>query len=318
MKGKSHQDRTKDKTRDGGGNIVMITKNKMLWTLFALSILSLLFGLSLADESTEVDETIIQAGRQKATQLGLNPIPVYVNEKGEIIIVQGTAFSIRNGRWALDNGDMLINAGSRPVPANGIILNKGEYAVVENYKIKKFPDTLISNLQKEKQKSNTKQDTNITETKDAEKYVKNAQKTGITIKGIIANLEDGKSFIGKDSYLQLLYRKEVGKVGSLARIKIDYTIREEYIFLISDLAKIPIPHDGVFEFKLGSLRPGKYFIIVQGIKQPPPINMRGPGFKQLQPYLANKPKGEWVEIEITDNITLPLTFDLDKVYLSVE
>jgi len=134
------------------------------WTgISLLAIISLMFSIlvsqSLAGETAKADENIIRAGREKARQMGFNPIPVYVDEKGEIIIVSGTQFSIRNGKWVLDNGDMLINAGDRPLPiAGGSVLKKGEYGVVKNYKLKKFQDNLISDLDKEKQESSQETD----------------------------------------------------------------------------------------------------------------------------------------------------------------
>lgn len=68
-----------------------------------------LSGKSMAGKSAEADESIVSAGIEKAKEMGFNPIPVYTDEKGEIIIVPGTLFSIRNGKWSLVNGDMLIN-----------------------------------------------------------------------------------------------------------------------------------------------------------------------------------------------------------------
>ena len=107
------------------------------------------FGQSIAVESDDKDESIIHTGKEKAKEMELNPIPVYTDGKGEIIIVPGTLFSIRNGKWSLVNGDMLINVGNRPVAAEGITLNKGEYAIVQNGKAQKQSGSLMSLFIKE-------------------------------------------------------------------------------------------------------------------------------------------------------------------------
>jgi hypothetical protein len=95
-----------------------------------------------ASPDTLSQEELVSRGRDKAKQLGLNPIPVYTNEDGNIIIVQGTDFTINNNKWALAEGDMVINVGSDVVKAENVELNRGEYAKVEGGKVVKFRENL--------------------------------------------------------------------------------------------------------------------------------------------------------------------------------
>lgn len=88
------------------------------------------------------DDAVVAAGRKRAKELGCNPIPVYTNQKGEIIICKGALFTIRNNRWAATENDMIINAGAKPVKVGKYSLAKGEAAVVKNGKFEKLPDKL--------------------------------------------------------------------------------------------------------------------------------------------------------------------------------
>lgn len=111
----------------------------MPWKKMAVSVVVLLslIGLTSWAQESGADESLVKAGMNKARSLGKNPIPAFVGDKGTIIVVAGAVFSIRGGRWTLVEGDMLINVGEKPLPADGLRLLKGEYAIVKGGEIKK-------------------------------------------------------------------------------------------------------------------------------------------------------------------------------------
>lgn len=84
------------------------------------------------------DQKIINSGRAKAKQLGLNPIPMCKNER-ETTIAAGTRFNISGGGFSLVDKDMIINAGTeeQAIDIEGITINRGEYIVIENNKARK-------------------------------------------------------------------------------------------------------------------------------------------------------------------------------------
>jgi hypothetical protein len=216
-------------------------------------ILFLFYALSekgLAGKIAEADESIVSAGIEKAKEMGFNPIPVYTDEKGKIIIVPGTLFSIRNGQWSLVNGDMLINVGNHPVPAEKITLNKGEYAVVQNGKIEKQSGSLVSGSENEI--SEMAHDANF-QGKDV-----TDKDSLVLFKGKITNLIDAKKYLNKESYLQLLSVPQDGGVP----FETDMHGRTVYT---SDLPSIDIPVDGNFSLKVkvSDLKQGKYVIVGQ-------------------------------------------------------
>jgi hypothetical protein len=154
-------------------------------TLLFLPVL-LLFaapGFSISEKSQSDDKVAI-AGRQKAKEIECNPVIVYANKEGRIVVIPGSVltFSTKKGWMGVVDRDMVINAGDSDVKLDGltivifkvgagpmgkgkldvpfeltyggmqeasvdqiIILKKGEYAVVKDGKFEKGPKKLIDN-----------------------------------------------------------------------------------------------------------------------------------------------------------------------------
>ena len=90
------------------------------------------------------NQEIIDAGVKKAKELGLNPIPMCEGADGNKYIPAGFVFNISNGDFALENGDMLINATRGTITAINVTLLRGEYAVIENDTARKGDGNLVS------------------------------------------------------------------------------------------------------------------------------------------------------------------------------
>ena len=223
-----------------------VEKNLFTLAFVFIAATCVLIGHSIAGHSVEADERIVRAGIKKAKEMGFNPIPVYIDEKGEIIIVPGTSFSIRNGSWALVNGDMLINVGSRPVKAGRIVLNTGEYATIKNGKAEKQSGSLVSGLDK------------ISETEDnlINKNMVKKMLTKIKLAGSVINFSEITKYMAGDSYFQLVKipsnRKLDGHFDGQGRIKVNST-----------LPRVKISSNGLFDGNIFSLDPGEYTIVPQ-------------------------------------------------------
>ncbi len=117
---------------------------------------------------------------------------------------------------------------------------------------------------------------------------------GITIKGVITNLEEAQSHLADDSYLQLVFLPLDGQLSGR-------TDEKGRMFYNSELTKYPIPSDGAFVFLLDSLDPGSYVIAVQLLE-----NSFG-----MTPLLVSG--DEYVTVEIPQNADLPLIIDVGEV-----
>ena len=225
---------------------------KKLWFLSLINILLIFITFLvpvMAGKQVGTNENLINDGKKKAKEMGLNPIPVYADEKGELIIVPGTMFSIQNNKWVIKDGDMLINVGNSPVSAGDIILKKGEYATVQNGKITKQPDSLLSNTKLNKSEANPKSKSN-------ENSVNDIKRTNVEIKGSIINFSEASKYMTKESYFQIVKipenRKLNGFFDSKGRIKVN-----------SEHPKLNITKNGTFNSNLLNLEPGDYTIVPQ-------------------------------------------------------
>lgn len=277
-----------------------------IFILFSIMIM-LNFSMSFANENNETDKGVIQAGKEKAKLLGLNPIPAYVNANGEIIVVKGTVFTIKNGGIVLTNGDMLINAGNRPLSTGGCVLHKGEYAIVEGEVIKKTQDNLLTIVG-----ASPSTQAEIALKKD-NKYIPGQNRRNV-IKGTIVNFEKAKEYLLPNSHLQLFYAGPLNQKGQMvAEMKISK--RDGYLYFISDLPKSKLEQDGRFEIEFDALKPGKYNIAVQGIKH---VFRAGSFAKQMQFFLStDAQKPIWYELEISGTEDKIRTVNVDKVYFSI-
>jgi hypothetical protein len=126
--------------------------------------------------------------------------------------------------------------------------------------------------------------------------------TGITITGVITNLKDAEEkYIAEDSYLQLVLLP--------ANKQLNMSAVQGRLLYESELAQIPIPHDGVFAFHVESLKPGVYLIAAQLLLK----HNLPPGT-----LLVKSPRsGEYVNFEIPQNINLPLNIDLGEVTIPI-
>lgn len=226
---------------------------KKLWFLSFINVLLVLLIFlvpAIAGENIDSDEILVHGGKEKAKEMGFNPIPVYADEKGELIIIPGTLFSIRNGRWALIDGDMLINVGSRSVSAENIILKKGEYATVQNGKITKQSGSLVSGT--ENKISDAKHNSKFHENSVEE----NTLRTKIELVGSVINFSEAAKYITRESYFQIVKipenHKLDGHFDGQGRIKVNST-----------LPKLKISKNGSFAGNLLSLEPGDYTIVPQ-------------------------------------------------------
>lgn len=96
-------------------------------------------------EEYKPNDDLVKASFKKAKELGHNPIPMYLEKKGgNIIITGGAMLSIRNGRQAYDENDMVINVGEFPISVADFKLLKGEFAVVRDGKFLKQTGKIIS------------------------------------------------------------------------------------------------------------------------------------------------------------------------------
>jgi hypothetical protein len=62
-----------------------------------------------------MDEKLCELGGEKAKQLGHNPICAFLNEQGHISFGEGSKVSFKDDQYNFDDGDMVINAGSKPI-----------------------------------------------------------------------------------------------------------------------------------------------------------------------------------------------------------
>ena len=115
----------------------------MLASTFLL-LFSVSIGNAFAGNVSAADQKIIDAGVTKAAELGLNPVPMCEKDDGNKFIPAGFTFNIDNGEFALKDGDMLINVTRGSITAAGVVLNRGEYAVIENSEAKKGETNLAS------------------------------------------------------------------------------------------------------------------------------------------------------------------------------
>lgn len=123
---------------------------------------------------------------------------------------------------------------------------------------------------------------------------------GITILGLITNLEDAERYLAEDSYLQLVRFPADGRLSCT-------TDGQGWLTYDSELAQIPIPHDGVFNFQVESLESGTYLIAAQRAR-----NVVG----SMSLSLLVK-EAELVTVEIPQDADLPFSLDLGEVYIPV-
>jgi hypothetical protein len=116
--------------------------------------------------------------------------------------------------------------------------------------------------------------------------------------GVIANLKDVKKYIAEDSYLQVVFVPTDGKISF-------ETDGQGRLRLVSELGKSSFQPDGVFTFKLESLKSGSYLIVAQLLQ-----NYYYYPFK-AQPYLFRGKQP--VVVEIPQSVNLPLTIDIGNV-----
>ena len=119
--------------------------------------------------------------------------------------------------------------------------------------------------------------------------------TGISISGVITNMEDvDGEYLAEDSYLQLVRLPDDGQLS----FSTDDQGRLAYD---SELAQIQIPQDGAFTFQVESLESGAYLIAAQRLL----------ASSLMMPLLVQDDLP--VTFEIPQNVNLPLAIDLGEV-----
>jgi hypothetical protein len=119
--------------------------------------------------------------------------------------------------------------------------------------------------------------------------------TVVTITGVIANIKEVKRHIPKKAYLQLIFIPPSGKMQGV--------ISGGGILLYSNLPQLPVPANGIFAFKVPSMKPGEYRVALQELDQD----------SKLHNILA-KGNQEAV-IEMPKDAKLPLTIDIGEVII---
>jgi len=79
---------------------------------------------------TDVREAIRVAGIKKAKQLGYRPIIMARSKQGEIVVLEGSLFTMTNGHFALTGGELVVIAGDQQENILGTILKQGEFGYV--------------------------------------------------------------------------------------------------------------------------------------------------------------------------------------------
>jgi hypothetical protein len=259
-------------------------------------------GTVLCDEggkNYQPENAVIEASKEKAKELGYNPIPVYMKEGDDgLSITGGAILQVKNFRQTFVEGDMVINVGELSVPfvnfpllddfnaPRKIILSKGEYAVLKDGQFAKQTGKI-----------------KVAEAKHPQNPVKRGDTTTITITGRITNIKKAKEFIAHDSYLQLVCLPPGGKLGGTT----DNKGREKYD---SDLPKIDFPSNGDFTLTVKNLEPGKYIIAAQLLES---FGL-GKGGSNI---LAIRKTKQIAIIDIPDESKDSVKFELDEVFLPV-
>ena len=121
-------------------------KFRYQFTLLLLFLFSIFFhgSISIAGEVTFEDQQIIEAGIKKASELGLNPVPICGEEQNKWFIPGG--FQVRFGQSgvAITDGDMVINATQGLFNVMGTALKRAEYARIVNGQAIKGDQPLMS------------------------------------------------------------------------------------------------------------------------------------------------------------------------------
>lgn len=100
----------------------------------------------MLSQPDDIDVNLWRSGKIKAKEMGLNPICLFRDKSGSISFGKGMNITLKNDKYVFTDKDMLINAGENTANVNGIILNKGEYAIVENGVIRKQEGVLTNVL----------------------------------------------------------------------------------------------------------------------------------------------------------------------------
>lgn len=207
------------------------------------------FAPAVSGENIKLNDVLIQAAREKATQNGLNPIPLYVDENGEVAIVPGTLFSMRDGSWVPVDGDMLINVGKRPAQIEDSVLGRGEYAIVQNGRVEKQPDSLMPYIEKPSHAERKPQSRH-------DSVGMGTTLTNIELVGRITNFPTVAKYMTDDSYFQIvdISNKDAldGRFDDQGRIEIHST-----------LPRLEVSRHGSFGGNFISIKPGKYIIVPQ-------------------------------------------------------
>jgi hypothetical protein len=120
---------------------------KMFRSMFKLLVFVSIFNLiamplySFAEDN-QFDQKLVDAGKQKAKQMGHNPVCIFVNKNESIVITQ-SLFTIKNSQATFVDGDMVINVGKDDATIWGTILKEGEYGIIKNGKLEKGKDLIL-------------------------------------------------------------------------------------------------------------------------------------------------------------------------------
>ena len=120
---------------------------KMFRSMFKLLVFVSIFNLiamplySFAEDN-QFDQKLVDAGKQKAKQMDHNPVCIFVNKNGNIVITQ-SLFTIKNSQVTFVDGDMVINVGKDDATIWGTILKEGEYGIIKNGKLEKGKDLIL-------------------------------------------------------------------------------------------------------------------------------------------------------------------------------
>jgi hypothetical protein len=131
--------------KEKGGRMTLY-RYSFLFFVLILFWPSILFGRNLDSKKMVPDQMIIEQSKRIAKSLGLNPIPVYIEEEGgDIIFTGGASLTIAGGQFSYNDNDMIINVGKLSVPVANFHLSTAEYAVVKAGRFVKQRDRILPN-----------------------------------------------------------------------------------------------------------------------------------------------------------------------------
>lgn len=147
--------------------------------------------------------------------------------------------------------------------------------------------------------------------------------TGISISGVVTNLDEARSYLTEEYYLQLVPGTGGQLSGDTVTLHSDgmftYIESGDITYVLdrvlsahveSDLATAQISSDGSFTFQIDSLAPGAYFVVAQDFQS---FDMNWVGSNVMALAEENGNPDSIVVIEVPEGVSLPFIIELEEV-----